>query len=52
MFEVDTRVTLSDCYQDYGDAVQGPLQPGQMGTVVEEGPWSIVKVIEETMGNV
>ena len=42
--EVGTWVALSDCYQDCGNAVEGPLQPGQIGMVVKQGPWSRVKV--------
>ena len=44
VLEVGTWVTLSDCYRDCGNAMKGPLQPGQIGMVVEEGPWSRVKV--------
>ena len=36
---VGSWVTLSDCYQDCRDGMEGPLQPGQIGTVVEEGSW-------------
>ena len=44
--EVGTWVTLSDCYQDCGNAVEGPLQPGQIGMVVKQGPWSRVKYVK------
>ena len=42
--EVGTWVTLSDCYRDCGNAMKGPLQPGQIGMVVKQGSWSRVKV--------
>ena len=39
------HVTLSASYKEHDDAKDGPLQPGQYGTVVQGGGTSRVQVI-------